>query len=80
LSDILIGVYAVESAVLRSEKIAKTKGDDQAAYQKAMTENYLYDTSFRLRKSAHDAANSFLQGDELKTALAAIDNYRRLNR
>ncbi len=73
LSDILIGVYAIESAVLRSEKIAKTKGDDQAAYQKAMTENYLYDTSFRLRKSAYDAANSFLQGDELKTALAAID-------
>ena len=73
LSDILIGVYTTESAVLRTEKIENIKGAEYAADAKAMTENYLYDTSFNMRKSAYDAVNSFLEGDELNTALKIID-------
>ncbi len=71
LSDILIRVYAAESAVLRTEKIENTKGD--SSYQKAMAENYLYDSAFAIRKSAYDAVNSFLEGEELKESLTIID-------
>ena len=73
LSDILIGVYTTESAVLRAEKIESMKSKEFSAYAKAMTENYLYDTSFSIRKSAYDAVNSFLKGDELQNALNIID-------
>jgi len=73
LSDILIGVYTTESAVLRAEKVDNMKGTEFSTYAKAMAENFIYDTSFNIRKSAYDAANSFLVGGELADAHAAID-------
>lgn len=74
LSDILIGVYTTESAVLRAEKVESLKDSEFSAYTKAMAENFIYDTSFAIRKSAYDAVNSFLKDDELKEALLVIDN------
>jgi alkylation response protein AidB-like acyl-CoA dehydrogenase len=82
LSDILMGVYTAESALLRAEKIAMVMGDETAVYQKAMAEVYLYDVSFKLRKHAYDAANSFLEGEELKAMTGMIDkfaDYKALN-
>ena len=73
LSDILMGVYTVESAVLRAEKIALLMGDETAIYQKAIAETYLYDVSFKIRKHAYDAVNSFLIDENRKAMLCMID-------
>lgn len=82
LSDILMGVYTAESALLRAEKIAMVMGDETATYQKVMAEVYLYDVSFKLRKHAYDAVNSFLEREELKVMTGMIDKfaaYKALN-
>lgn len=82
LSDILMGVYTAESALLRAEKIVIVMGDETATYQKAMADVYLYDVSFKLRKHAYDAVNSFLEGEELKAMINMIDKfaaYKALN-
>ncbi len=82
LSDILMGVYTAESALLRAEKIAVVMGDETAVYQKAIAESYLYEVSFKIRKHAYDAVNSFLEGDERQALLTLIDKlavYKALN-
>ncbi|OIP02607.1 MAG: acyl-CoA dehydrogenase [Bacteroidetes bacterium CG2_30_33_31] len=73
LSDILICVYTAESAMLRSEKIEQINGANAAKYAKIIAELYMYDVTFKMRKHAYDAANSFLKDDELKSILATID-------
>lgn len=73
LSDILMGVYTVESAVLRAEKIALLMGDETAIYQKAIAEIYLYDVSFKIRKHAYDAVNSFHIDESRQAMLCMID-------
>ena len=59
--------------MLRSEKIEQINGANAAKYAKIIAELYMYDVTFKMRKHAYDAANSFLKDDELKSILATID-------
>jgi alkylation response protein AidB-like acyl-CoA dehydrogenase len=73
LSDIIIGIYTIESAVLRTEKLMTIKSFEETEYHRAITETYLYDTSFNIKKSAYDVVGAFLTQDELCDALKMID-------
>ena len=73
LSDIIMGIYTIESAVLRTEKLMTQKSFEETEFHRAMTETYLYDASFKLRKSAYDVIGSFLENEELCNATAMID-------
>jgi hypothetical protein len=49
------------------------KSFEETEYHRAITETYLYDTSFKMKKSAYDVVGSFLQKEELCAAIGIID-------
>jgi len=61
LSDIIMAIYTTESAVLRTEKIMELKSFEETEYHRAMSETYLYDSSFKMKKSAYDVVGKFLK-------------------
>ncbi|MBN2746293.1 MAG: acyl-CoA dehydrogenase family protein [Bacteroidales bacterium] len=82
LSDIIMAIYTTESAVLRTEKIMALKSFEETEYHRAMSETYLYDSSFKMKKSAYDIVGSSLKGEELCNALRIIDSltiYKPIN-
>ncbi len=64
LSDILMGVYASESAVLRARKLEGMKSESEMNYFKTMVDVYIYNTSFSINKLGRDVANILLEGDD----------------
>lgn len=64
LSDILMGVYASESAVLRARKLEGMKSEAEMKYFKTMVDIYIYNASFSINKLGRDVANILLEGDD----------------
>lgn len=66
VADILIGIYTAESALLRAEKIASTKGEEAAGREIDIVRVYINDTADNIWKWGKDAISAFAEGDELK--------------
>ncbi|UCG50836.1 MAG: acyl-CoA dehydrogenase family protein [Candidatus Latescibacterota bacterium] len=77
LADIIIEAYGMESALLRTLKIAASKGEDGADVVFKMTRLYIYDTIGKIDQWAREVLAACSDGDELRTMLAAL---RRLTR
>jgi len=43
LADMLMGVYATESTLLRTQKLVKSRGQDKCKDQIAMTQLFMYE-------------------------------------
>ncbi|MCL4812237.1 MAG: acyl-CoA dehydrogenase family protein [Vicinamibacteraceae bacterium] len=71
ISDILIDLYAAESAVLRAQA-ANTLGNATAALQAAAATAYVSDAAARVELNAKTALAAMAEGDELRTQLAAL--------
>ena len=79
LSDMLIDVFAAESAVLRVEKLIASKGEEAASLQLDMVRTYLTDAIDRVAKHARDAVSGFAEGDELRMMLMGIKRYTKVD-
>ncbi|GAB4320822.1 MAG: acyl-CoA dehydrogenase family protein [Bacteroidales bacterium] len=66
ISDIIMMVYASESAVLRAEKLEGMKGQEATGLVRDIIDVYVYDSACNIQKSAMDAVNSFVEGEELE--------------
>jgi len=64
-SDILIEIYMVESAILRTEKNIKRFGLETQTEQVAMTQLYLFDAVEDITSKAKEGIASFAEGDDL---------------
>ena len=73
VSDIIMQVYAAESAVLRLEKLQNLKGEDAVNIYKDIVDVFVYDASGTIRKNGYDAINSFAEGDERKKLIAHLE-------
>ena len=73
ISDIIMVVYGAESALLRVEKLQSMKGEEAVKLNKDMMDVYIYDSACNLNKSAKDAINSFVTGEEQEIMLDRID-------
>jgi len=77
LADVMIEIYAAESAILRAEKIALKEGEDSAKNQIAMAKIYLYEAIDKIEASAKEAIVSFAKGDEQKVLLMGLKRFTK---
>jgi alkylation response protein AidB-like acyl-CoA dehydrogenase len=77
IADITIEIYAMESAVLRAQKIAEQKGEAAAALPIAMTRVYLTQALEKIEAAAKKVIADVADGDMLRTQLAIV---RRLSK
>lgn len=66
IADMVMYIYAAESALLRVEKMISLKGEAACALQVDIVKTYIYDTADRINKSGKDVLNAFAEGDELR--------------
>ncbi|MBP6458646.1 MAG: acyl-CoA dehydrogenase family protein [Crocinitomicaceae bacterium] len=79
VADMLIWTYQAESALLRLDKLNKSKGADASKVALAIVQTYVYDSADRIAKSSKDALNSFVEGDELRMMLMGIKRFTKLD-
>jgi alkylation response protein AidB-like acyl-CoA dehydrogenase len=77
LADIIIEIYGMESALLRTLKLAETRGEDEAKTSIQMTRLYIYDTIGKIDLWAREVLAACAEGDELRTMLAALRRFVR---
>ncbi|HVI77299.1 MAG TPA: acyl-CoA dehydrogenase family protein, partial [Candidatus Acidoferrum sp.] len=72
IADIAIETYAMESAVLRAQKIVARKGESAAAQPIAMTRVYLSHAMEKIESAARKVIAAVAEGDMLRTQLAIL--------
>jgi alkylation response protein AidB-like acyl-CoA dehydrogenase len=72
MADILIETFAMESAVLRTQKLAAANGEAGAKLATAMTQVYLNDSFNKLEANAKKVIAAIAEGDMLRTQLAIL--------
>jgi alkylation response protein AidB-like acyl-CoA dehydrogenase len=77
ISDIVIEVFAMESALLRAMKTMEKLGDEKAQIQKAMVKVYVNDAFDRVEFFAKQAFAAIAEGDTLRTQLSALKKLTR---
>jgi alkylation response protein AidB-like acyl-CoA dehydrogenase len=76
-ADILIEIYMVESAILRTEKNIKRFGEESQKYQIKMSQLYLYNAVEIIEKSAKSGIISFADGDEQRMMLMGLKRFTK---
>ena len=77
IADMTIEIYAMESAVLRAQKMVEQKGEASAALAIAMTRVYLTQALEKVEAAAKKVIANLAEGDMLRTQLAIV---RRLSK
>jgi alkylation response protein AidB-like acyl-CoA dehydrogenase len=72
IADIVIETYAMESAVLRAQKMVQQKDETAAATAIAMTRVYLSQAMDRIEAAAKQIIAAVAEGDMLRTQLAIL--------
>ena len=72
IADIIIEAYGMESALLRTLKIAAAQGEDESKTVIDMTRLYVYGTMGKVDLWAREVLAACSEGDELRTMLAAL--------
>jgi butyryl-CoA dehydrogenase len=72
IADIVIETYAMESAVLRAQKMVESKGEGAAALAIAMTRVYLAQAMDKIESAAKKIIAAVAEGDKLRTQLAIL--------
>ncbi len=77
ISDIIMMIYGAESTMLRVEKLESIKGAENVSVLKDILDVYVYDSLCSINKSAKDAVNSFVTGEELNIMHDRIDLFTK---
>ena len=77
LSDILIEIYMIESAILRTEKNCERYGLDSQKNQIDMTQLYLFDAIEKINSKGKEAIVSFAEGAQMKGMIAGLKQYTK---
>ena len=79
LADVLIEIYAAESAILRTEKLVSLRGEEACADHIAMTQIYLTRAVDIITTAAKEAIGSFTKGDEQKVMLMGLKRWTKMD-
>ena len=79
LADILIEIYAVESAMLRTEKLMSQRGEEACKDYIAMTQIYMAQAIDLVNAAAKEAIASFTKGDEQKVMLMGLKRFTKMD-
>ncbi len=72
IADTVIEVYAMESAVLRAQKMVESKGEAGAMLALAMTRVYVSEAMERIESAARKVIAAVAEGDMLRTQVAIL--------
>jgi alkylation response protein AidB-like acyl-CoA dehydrogenase len=72
IADMTIETYAMESAVLRAQKLVEAKGEKKAALAVAMTRVYMTQAMEKIEAAAKRVIAAVAEGDVLRTQLAIL--------
>src|SRR5207244_1353362 len=78
IADIITDAYAMESAILRAQKLAASQGEAAAARYVDMTRVFCNDAIERIEARAKNTLAGMADGDELRTLLAALRRFTKL--
>jgi alkylation response protein AidB-like acyl-CoA dehydrogenase len=76
-SDMLIEIYMAESGILRTEKLAKSKGAENVKEQIAMAQLYLYNAVDIVSQKGKEGIVSFAEGDEQRMMLMGLRRFTK---
>src|SRR5215469_12426502 len=72
IADMVVEIYAMETAVLRTLKIQSAQGDASAELPIAMTRTYLAQSFEKIESAARKIVAAVAEGDMLRTQLAIL--------
>jgi alkylation response protein AidB-like acyl-CoA dehydrogenase len=78
IADIIMDAYAMETAILRARKLAASEGETAAARYLDMTRVFCNDAVERIETRAKSTLAGMSEGDELRTLLAALRRFTKL--
>ena len=78
VADIIMDAYAMESAILRTQKIAAAQGEKAAERYIDMTRVFCNDAVERIEAHAKNTLAAMADGDELRTLLAALRRFTKM--
>jgi alkylation response protein AidB-like acyl-CoA dehydrogenase len=78
IADIIMDTFAMESAILRGQKLAAAQGETAAARYLDMTRVFCNDAVERIEAHAKNTLSAMSEGDELRTLLAALRRFTKL--
>jgi len=78
IADIIMDTYAMESAILRARKLASSQGEKAAERYVDMTRVFCNDAVGRIESKAKNTLAGMSEGDELRTLLAALRRFTKL--
>ncbi|HEV3469346.1 MAG TPA: acyl-CoA dehydrogenase family protein [Pyrinomonadaceae bacterium] len=76
-ADIIMDVYAMESAVLRAQKLAASQGEERSRLHLDMVRVFCNDAVERVEANAKNTLAAVAEGDELRTLLAALRRFTK---
>lgn len=77
LADMMIEVYAMESAFLRAKKLIAAKGLTKAELAISMTSVYVHEAFGRIERAAKQSLSALASGDLLRTQLSMLKKLTR---
>ncbi len=78
LADVLIQVYVAESALLRTEKLINTRGQQACERQVDLTMTYLHTAVEQVQSAGKQAIYAFADGDELRMMLLGLKRFTKI--
>lgn len=76
-ADMMIEIYMAESAILRTEKLAKSKGEQNIKEEIAMAQLYLYHAVDIVAQKGKEGIASFAEGDEQRIMLMGLRRFTK---
>jgi hypothetical protein len=78
VADIIMDAYAMESAILRTQKLAAAQGEKVAERFVDMTRVFCNDAVERIEAHGKNTLAAMADGDELRTLLAALRRFTKM--
>jgi hypothetical protein len=78
IADIIMDTYAMETAILRARKLAASQGESASERIVEMTRVFCNDAVERIEARAKNTLAAMAEGDELRTLLAALRRFTKL--
>lgn len=78
VADIIMDTYAMESAILRTKKLASAQSEEAIAHYVEMTRVFCNDAIERIEAQAKNTLAAMAEGDELRTLLAALRRFTKM--
>ena len=78
VADIIMDAFGMESAILRTQKIAAAQGEKAAERYIDMTRVFCNDAVERIEAQAKNTLAAMSEGDELRTLLAALRRFTKM--